>query len=562
PMRPQPSGPTHPNAPHSPNAPHGGPSRPDAPHRPDSPSRPDGTGPAHRPDGSRPPSPDGPRHRGTDTTEAPHRTPDTEAPHRGPDADRPHDPTPDRPHDGAPDNHDPDAPPADRPSPDEAHQRHAETTPSGVSHHGGDRDMGDLPHRVPNDPRYFTADVHVTPDGRARVGGHTYTPAEYADMLRRSGYDGSRPVRLIGCDAGSNDFARQLSKHLDAPVLAPTKPAWTDTHGRVFTSDATVRPDGTREPRIPPNGEWETHHPDGTKTKTGDDGYAPDTERHDPDATHDTDGAVDRAGDPPYPRDPEFAHHPDDLPPNRAEPQVLETLDRDRCDFDENGLITHYNGQPVDSYLNRVLEDRAKLIENKIADGTIKPPNHPAENIPKYASNNVVCTSVSIDRQTGRIYESVNGSRNDLIPEDKLHPALAARRDAMMGNPPPAGDGNGYTQPDRHPDRTGQPLLKPDGSEFRTPYPINDMPTRHAEVKNVNQMLIDRGVPADVSPEELRRILGEMRVDNAFTPSKSDRFPDPARCCANCTRMIDGVPSTPGKLTHPPGDPRLQELPE
>lgn len=29
-------------------------------------------------------------------------------------------------------------------------------------------------------------------------------------MLRRSGYDSSRPVRLIECDTTSNDFAKQL----------------------------------------------------------------------------------------------------------------------------------------------------------------------------------------------------------------------------------------------------------------------------------------------------------------------------------------------------------------
>ncbi|SES24496.1 hypothetical protein [Lentzea albida] len=84
-------------------------------------------------------------------------------------------------------------------------------------------------------------------------------------MLRRGGYDGSRPVRLIGCDAGSNDFAQQLSRHLDAPVLAPTKPAWTDSHGRVFTSDPEILPDGTR-------------------SKTGDDGFAPGTHDKDRDA--------------------------------------------------------------------------------------------------------------------------------------------------------------------------------------------------------------------------------------------------------------------------------------
>jgi hypothetical protein len=184
----------------------------------------------------------------------------------------------------------------------EAHQRHVETTPSGVSHHRGDSDMGDLPHRVKDDPRYFTADVHITPDGRARIGNHTYSAEEYADMLRRSGWDGKKPIRLIGCDAGSNDFAKQLSRHLDAPVLAPNKPAWTDSHGRVFTSDAEVDAHGNRQPKIPPNGEWETHHPDGTKTKASDDGFVPGTHDHD---KHDLDphDARDRAPRP-IPGDP------------------------------------------------------------------------------------------------------------------------------------------------------------------------------------------------------------------------------------------------------------------
>jgi hypothetical protein len=187
--------------------------------------------------------------------------------------------------------------------------------------------MGDLPHRVPNDPRYFTADVHITPDGRARIGGHDYTPAEYADMLRRSGYDGSRPVRLIGCDAGSNDFAQQLSRHLDAPVLAPTKPAWTDVNGRVFTSDVEIRPDGTRQPRIPPDGQWETHHPDGSRTRASDDGFAPGT--HDKDKDLDPTGARDRAADDtntsgnepdtdPRPKVTIDASHPD--APNKSKP--------------------------------------------------------------------------------------------------------------------------------------------------------------------------------------------------------------------------------------------------
>ncbi|WP_329790156.1 hypothetical protein V1227_39375 [Lentzea sp. DG1S-22] len=303
---PSPGGPGAPHAggpgSHAPGG-HGPGGRPDAPgHRPDGPgSRPDG-----RPDASRPrtdapgghpggpsrpdpvhhrPDADGARPRGAESpTTHPGQRPDAPGqPHHRPDG-------PDA--DGRTDGDTPNSPNAhadERPTPEQAHERHAERTPAGVSHHGGDPDMGDLPHRVPDDPRFFTADVHVTPDGRARIGGHHYTPAEYADMLRRSGYDGSRPVRLIGCDAGGNDFAQQLSRHLDAPVVAPNRPAWTDSSGRVFASDAEIGPDGTRSPRIPPNGEWETHHPDGSRTRAGEDGYAPGSDRN-----TDGDGARDR----------------------------------------------------------------------------------------------------------------------------------------------------------------------------------------------------------------------------------------------------------------------------
>ena len=172
-------------------------------------------------------------------------------------------------------------------TPDEVNARHSESTPSGSSYHAGDPDMGDLPHRVQPDPDgRYTVDVHVTPDGHARIGDRLYTPEEFADVLRRNGdYDG-RPVRLIGCDASSNDFAHRLSRELDTEVMAPTKPAWTDSHGRVFSSDYEIGPDGRMRPRIPPDGEWNTHRPDGSTHAAGDDGFAPDTRHHDP---HDVD---------------------------------------------------------------------------------------------------------------------------------------------------------------------------------------------------------------------------------------------------------------------------------
>ncbi|MEV6827337.1 hypothetical protein [Amycolatopsis sp. NPDC051102] len=232
-------------------------------------ARPGGSapGPDTRPAGSGPGHPDnhGPGHPGSTASDT-----------HGPD-------TPGHtPHDGTPP--DPDAPtPHDPLPPDEVNARHAESTPAGSSYHAGDPDMGDLPHRVQPDPDgRYTVDVHVTPDGHARIGDRLYTPEEFADVLRRNaGYDG-RPVRLIGCDAGSNDFAHRLSRELDTEVLAPSKPAWTDSHGRVFSSDYEIGPDGKMRPRIPPDGEWSVHHPDGSTHAAGDSGFAPDTRHHDP----------------------------------------------------------------------------------------------------------------------------------------------------------------------------------------------------------------------------------------------------------------------------------------
>ncbi|MEV6647616.1 hypothetical protein [Amycolatopsis sp. NPDC051371] len=268
------------------------------------PRTPDAPAPAARGYG---PGTHGPDGGGRPHQNAPHQNaPHENAPHEhGP---GPHDPDGGAPHHG-------DSGPL---TPDEVNARHSESTPSGSSYHAGDPDMGDLPHRVQPDPDgRYTVDVHVTPDGHARIGDRLYTPEEFADVLRRNGdYDG-RPVRLIGCDASSNDFAHRLSRELDTEVMAPTKPAWTDSHGRVFSSDYEIGPDGRMRPRIPPDGEWNTHHPDGSTHRAGDDGFAPDShhgDAHDVDA----DSALARGKDHPDMHDldegwhePEFKRHED-----------------------------------------------------------------------------------------------------------------------------------------------------------------------------------------------------------------------------------------------------------
>ncbi len=190
---------------------------------------------------------------------------------------------------------DPDSPGSDPTgrSLDDLHAHHAERTPAGISHHRGDPSIGDLPHRVPRDPHRFTADVHLTPDGHARVGDRVLTPEQYGDLIRRSHWDGATPVRLIGCDASTSGFADRLARDLGVDVLAPTAPAWTDIDGNLYTTGVDTGPSGTRNPRIPPDGAWNTHHPDGTTTPAGT-GHPPSTRTPEP-GTLDTESARDRS---------------------------------------------------------------------------------------------------------------------------------------------------------------------------------------------------------------------------------------------------------------------------
>ncbi|TWP45228.1 hypothetical protein FKR81_39840, partial [Lentzea tibetensis] len=475
-----------------------------------------------------------------------------------------------------------------RPDPAEAHARHAEPTPAGVSHHGGDPDMGDLPHRVPNDPRFFTADVHITPDGRARIGGHDYTPAEYADMLRRSGYDGSKPVRLIGCDAASNDFAQQLSRHLDAPVVAPTKPAWTDANGRVFTSDVDITPDGTRQPKIPPNGEWETHHPDGSKTKASDDGYAPGSDKNTDgadakDRGEDTGSKGDeepeerpkplsagdeRVDDPPHfpdaedpgrapdTRDPEFER-------DKSRGAIVEQIDPTDTSrvTTKNGLIETIDGKPVKEYVQDLSKSRAV-----------------SQHAPNMESGDGPCSAVAIDRKTGLITEGVNGQADDLIEPENLHPLLRdnymdmaewkhpiMRSETDAAQMPVLGE-NGKALKDAE----GKVITKDAVLDGRAHF---DDPMRHAEVKAVNELLWERQRAfedawrkqhgADSVPPPLsREVLDEMRFDPRWTDEVVKKgnvvreLGGEAPACGNCNSILRDVPSYSGRYHFPPGDHR------
>ncbi|MGV9409180.1 zeta toxin family protein [Nocardia sp. NPDC003693] len=206
-----------------------------------------------------------------------------------------------------------------------------EQTPAGASFHPDPADpVAELARRVQPDPDRFTVDAHVDANGNFRVGDRTYTPEEFANLLRRTGWDGTTPIRLIGCDAATNGAATRLAQALGVDVLAPTKPAWTDARGNVFTSSTEIGPDGNRRPRIPPDGVWETHHADGSKTKATDDGYAPGV-RAAGGPGIDADNAHERAADPALP-DHDSSKDTDEVSPDSHDLADAETANTELLD--------------------------------------------------------------------------------------------------------------------------------------------------------------------------------------------------------------------------------------
>ncbi|MBA9001813.1 WXG100-like domain-containing protein [Thermomonospora cellulosilytica] len=155
--------------------------------------------------------------------------------------------------------------------------RGSEETPAGRSlFDPSEQNMRDLAQRVPADPNRFVLDGHGDANGM-RVGDRRLSVDEVADLIRNDPNWNGREVLLLSCNTGEGDFARQLAERLGVPVTAPTTQAWTDRQGRVFAATSEPGPDGRPEPTWPPNGAWNTHNPDGTTTRSGENGFPGDS---------------------------------------------------------------------------------------------------------------------------------------------------------------------------------------------------------------------------------------------------------------------------------------------
>jgi hypothetical protein len=155
----------------------------------------------------------------------------------------------------------------------------SEATPAGRSLYGPDeQNMRDLAQRVQADPAQYVLDGHGTPDG-IRVGDRPLNVQDVADIIRNDPNWNGREVLLLSCDAGREGaaFASALAGELGVPVVAPDGLAWSDSQGRVFSTSAAgpPGPDGSRRPTWPPDGDWNTFRPDGSRHPVGDRGFAP-----------------------------------------------------------------------------------------------------------------------------------------------------------------------------------------------------------------------------------------------------------------------------------------------
>ncbi|WP_030549365.1 YwqJ-related putative deaminase [Streptomyces albus] len=197
--------------------------------------------------------------------------------------------------------------------------------------------------------------------------------------------------------------------------------------------------------------------------------------------------------------------HP--LPDPGPGEKVLARIDDSRLTRTD-GLVTQVDGRPVGEFLDSLAQERGAAYRDAKEAGSF----------PRKQTG--ACVGAVMDRRTGVVIEGINGKNYDIIPDDNVHPTLAARYDQIADNPP-----------------------------------HSDHPLGHAEVKAANELLWERrkrGLPDDESA------LAELQASVEFPFLKDKETGAPGRrapFCANCHHMLDGVRSNHGRFTDdPPSD--------
>lgn len=203
------------------------------------------------------------------------------------------------------------------------------------------------------------------------------------------------------------------------------------------------------------------------------------------------------------------------LPPGPLEAagNRLPRLAESRLTRDADGLITHVDAVDVRDFLRATSTERASATRDALLERGLKPRDNPAY-------------SLSMDRRTGQLRESVNDVTSNL----DLHDPLIRRRlddvlaqDAAHGsyhyNPANPGDTGAYLHP--------------------------SVPGTHAETFSTSRLLDHRrGARLPVTDDVLRS--GEVVVD---VQNIARTAPRPFGGCANCSRILPDVYSHSGRYT-------------
>ncbi|WP_280305178.1 YwqJ-related putative deaminase [Nocardia neocaledoniensis] len=157
-----------------------------------------------------------------------------------------------------------------------------------------------------------------------------------------------------------------------------------------------------------------------------------------------------------------------------------------------------------------------------------------AERLPAKRRGHV--SSITIDRLTGRVYEAANGTSDQRIHPNDLHPTL---HDNVSQ----------YQDPTDVYHNGGDPRF----------FPHTDNPLGHAEIRGTNAALHDRELlnqqrgPDDQLPTDFDGLASIL--NSPYVPSKGAEAP----CCANCTRVVQGTESTAGHIIDE-GAPRVDPI--
>ncbi|WP_017599160.1 YwqJ-related putative deaminase [Nocardiopsis lucentensis] len=292
-------------------------------------------------------------------------------------------------------------------------------------------------------------------------------------------------------------------------------------------------PEHAEDPKAPGQDSATDGTPDDAVTETGE-------------SPEERPGPADTAErDLPSPQETPFGD-PRPTPTDLSRGSILERVAEDRVTRGDDGLIDTIDGKPLDTYLHDLVtqraEDMVRITKEKIRipvdRSTLENPMHspkPGESMIKdiqlskgdLGGKRGSVNSIVIDRVTGTVAEGVNGRSGTVsIRPNSLHPEMLDRLEQMRNNGP-------Y----QHVDKDGNPT----GMEE---FPHGDNPLRHAEVKAINELLLER-------PDAR---VSEFQLDNQFTFKTNDAAKAP--CCANCTRMTRDAPAPRvGKYSRLPWDP-------